>query len=355
MGWRSAIRESRRRSMRGDEIGSTPKRALVSGLVVLGVTATALALWELRAVVALLLLAVILACGMRPGVEALAERGVPRAIGVLAHFVLVLGLLGVGIAFLVPQLVHEARGAIDDSMVAARRPHGGGLGAVIRYQAVSGAASWLHDSASLGALARPAFSASRRAMEVLGGIAFVFACSAYWILDRERIRRSALARLKPATRAEILRTWDHVEQRLGSYVRGQLLLMTVVATTLSTAFTLIGLPYPVLLGVFAGLVEIVPIVGPLLAGVLAVGVGLTVSPGTAALAAAAVYGLRLVQDYVLVPRVIGHAVELPPLLTLIAVAVAGVVVGPALVPLATPFVAVVGAIAEHALRDGPSR
>jgi predicted PurR-regulated permease PerM len=311
------------------------------------------ALWELRVVVALLLLAVILASGMRPGVEALAARGVPRSVGVLLHFAVVIGLLATGGAFLVPQLLHEARAAADESLAASRHGHGSGLGDLIRYQAVAGAARWLHRPGWLEELSGPAWSVSGRALAILGGIAFVLASAAYWILDRDRIRRWVVTPLSPSRRKTVISTWDHVEQRLGSYVRGQLLLITIVATVLSTSFTLIGLPFPLLLGVFAGVVEIIPIVGPLFAGVLAVGVGLTVSPGTAGLAAAAVYGLRLVQDYVLVPRVIGHAVELPPLLTLISVAVAGVVVGPALVPLATPFVAVVSTVAGHVLSDDP--
>jgi predicted PurR-regulated permease PerM len=324
----------------------------VSGLVVLGVLVAALALWELRVVVALLLLALILASGMRPGVEALAARGVPRWVGVIGHLAIVIGLLATGAAFLVPQLVHEARSAVDESLAATHRGHGG-IGNLIRYQAVAGAARWVHRQESLDMLAGTGWSASRRALEIVGGIAFVLACSAYWIVDRERIRRWVVRPLEPSRRGGVLDAWDHVERRLGSYVRGQLILMTIVATVLSTSFALIGLPYPILLGVFAGLVEILPIVGPLVAGVLAVGVGLTVSPSTAALAAAAVYGLRVFQDYVLVPRVIGHAVELPPLLTLVSVAVAGVVIGPALVPLATPFVAVVGTVAEHVFQEDP--
>ena len=74
---------------------------------------------------------------------------------------------------------------------------------------------------------------------------------------------------------------------------------------LSLAFWLDGLPFWLLIGVFAGIVEIVPVIGPLAAGVLAVGAGLTASWQTAVGAAIAVYGLRLLQDYVINPRVIG--------------------------------------------------
>ena len=83
-------------------------------------------------------------------------------------------------------------------------------------------------------------------------------------------------------------------------------MVTFVSTVLSLAFWLIGVPYWLLIGVFAGIVEIVPVIGPLVAGLVAIGAGLTVSWQTAAAAAGAVYGLRLLQDYVIGPRVLGH-------------------------------------------------
>jgi predicted PurR-regulated permease PerM len=86
---------------------------------------------------------------------------------------------------------------------------------------------------------------------------------------------------------------------------------------------------------------------------VAVGIGLTVSLHTALLAAAAVYGLRILQDYVIVPRVLGHAVDLPPLVTLVSVAVVGVALGPALVPLTTPLVASLAVLVEEELGKPP--
>ena len=68
---------------------------------------------------------------------------------------------------------------------------------------------------------------------------------------------------------------DLIDLKLGAYVRGQALLITLVATVLSICFWAIGLPFWLLIAIFAGIVEIVPVIGPLIAGALAVGVGLT--------------------------------------------------------------------------------
>jgi predicted PurR-regulated permease PerM len=325
------------------------RHVLVSGVVALAVAAAALALWELRVVVALLFLAIVLASAMRPGIERLARHGIPRGLGVLGHYV-VLGAAAGGFLYLAaPQLLRQAQEA------GAERGSGSshsGLGAAVGDRAVDALATWIA-SPSLDDVLDPTLRATQRAVAIVSGIAFVLACAAYWALDRDRIRRTLVGRLRPDRRQAAFAAWDRIEQRLGSYVRAQLFLITLVATILSVAFKLIGLPFWLILGVFAGVVEIIPVVGPLLAGVVAVGVGLTVSVHAGALAAAAVYGLRILQDYVIVPRVVGHAVDLPPLLTLVSVAVVGVALGPALVPLTTPVVASLAVLVEGRLERPP--
>ncbi len=92
-------------------------------------------------------------------------------------------------------------------------------------------------------------------------------------------------------------TWNLIDAKLGAYVRGQALLIVLVGVVLSIAFWAIGLPYWLLVGSFAGLVEIVPVIGPFVAGALAVGVGLTVSWQTALAAGLAVLGVRIAEDY----------------------------------------------------------
>ena len=83
---------------------------------------------------------------------------------------------------------------------------------------------------------------------------------------------------------------------------------------------------------------------------LTVGVGLAVSLETAVLAAIAVYGLRLLQDYVISPRVLGHAVGLTPLVVLVSVSAVALLFGAAYVPLATPFVAVLATLVDVIVR-----
>jgi predicted PurR-regulated permease PerM len=120
---------------------------------------------------------------------------------------------------------------------------------------------------------------------------------------------------------------------------------------LSTGFYAIGLPYWLLIGSFAGLVELVPIIGPLAAGALAVGVGLTQSWHMALFAGLIVLGVRQLEDNIVVPKVLGHATGLSPLVVLSSVTAIGILLGAAYVLLAIPIAAVLATLIDVVVRD----
>jgi predicted PurR-regulated permease PerM len=120
---------------------------------------------------------------------------------------------------------------------------------------------------------------------------------------------------------------------------------------LSLAFWAIGEPYFILIGAFAGVVEIVPVIGPISAGALAVAVGATDSWHVAVAAGICVLVVRLLEDYLIVPRVLGDAVGLSPLLVLVSVTAVGILFGGFAVVLAVPLVAVLVTVLDVVVRD----
>jgi predicted PurR-regulated permease PerM len=142
-----------------------------------------------------------------------------------------------------------------------------------------------------------------------------------------------------------------IDQKLGAFVRGELVLIIFVAVVLSACFWAIGLPYWILIGSFAGVFEIVPVIGPLVAGGLAVGVGLTQSWHMAVFAGLIVLAVRQLEDYIVIPRVLGHAVGLSPLVVLVSVTTIGILLGGFYVLLAIPIAAVLATLVDVILRD----
>jgi predicted PurR-regulated permease PerM len=331
-------------------VKETAKRSAIAVLVVLGVLVVALALWKLKLILALLFVAFILAAAMRPGVDALARYRVPRGVGVLLHYLVFALLVAAFLWILVPRAVDQVDNAVSN-LPATRADLGQQArdATGIKHDILLGLQRRLQDVPTASDL--PAAELTVRVFEGFLGVFFVLASAAYWIWERERAER-LLCSLLPRKHTRTVRdTWELIDLKLGAYVRGQALLIGLVGTVLSIVFWVLGLPYWLLVGAFAGLVEIVPVVGPLAAGAVAVGVGLTESVELGAAAGIAVLVVRLLEDYVVIPRVLGDAVGLTPLVVLLSVTATGVLFGGFAVILAIPLAAVATTLVDVIVRD----
>jgi predicted PurR-regulated permease PerM len=326
----------------------TAKQAFVAAVVFVGVIALALALWNLRLLIALLFLAFIVAAAMRPTVEALRTRyRVPRGVGILAHYAALAGLVALLLWLVVPRAIDQIQRATSSDRLESQARETSG----VKHDLLVGLQNRLEDLPSGAELVDPALELTLTAFEVFIGFFFVLASAAYWIFERDRAV-DLVASLVPRPRRRVLwDTWTLIDLKLGAYVRGQALLILFVATVLSTIFWAIGLPFWLLIGIFAGVVEIVPVVGPLAAGALAVGVGLTESPAVGLAAGVAVLVVRLLEDYLVIPRVLGDAVGLTPLVVLVAVTGCGLLFGGFAVILAIPLAAVAATLIDVIVRD----
>jgi predicted PurR-regulated permease PerM len=202
-----------------------------------------------------------------------------------------------------------------------------------------------------GKLVKPLTQAGITAFEVIIGIFFTLAAAAYWIFERDKTI-DLVTSLFPRPKRKLIRdTWDLIDAKLGAFVRGQVLLVLLVAVVLSLLFWAIGEPYWLLVGAFAGLVEIVPVIGPLSAGALAVAVGFTASAHIAVLAVACVIAVRLLEDYLVMPKILGDAVGLSPLLVLVSVTAVGILFSGWAVLFAVPLAAILVTIFDVIFRD----
>jgi predicted PurR-regulated permease PerM len=273
---------------------------------------------------------------MRPSVEALQRRRVPRGVGILLHYAVLAAAVGLLLWAVVPRAVTQIQDALGDA-----ESETGFKGEVL---------TWLNNGLERLPQGRdlfdPALELTLLGFEIALAIFFVFASAAYWIFERDDAVRLVTSLIPRAHRETVGNTWDLIDLKLGAYVRGQLLLIVLVATVLSIAFAAIGLPFWLLIAAFAGVVEIVPVIGPFVAGALAVGVGFTDSVEVGIAAGLIVLVVRLVEDYFVIPHVLGDAVGLSPLLVLISVAATAILFGEFAVLLAIPLAAVLATLFE---------
>jgi predicted PurR-regulated permease PerM len=328
----------------------TAQKTAIATLVAGGIVVTALALWQLKLVIALLFFAFIIAAAIRPAIEWLGRHRVPHGAGLALHYIAFAAIIATALAFAVPRALDQVNHALSPSgktQIASAAKHSKG----VKHQVLVALQKRLNHLPKRSELLKPAANYGAKAFEVIVGIFFTFAAAAYWIFERDKTIDVVCSLLPRPRRKRVRDTWDLIDAKLGAFVRGQALLIVLVGVVLSLLFWAIGLPYWILVGSFAGIVEIVPVIGPLAAGGLAVAVGFTQSIHVAALAAICVLGVRLLEDYVVMPKIIGEAVGLSPLLVLTAVTSIGILFSGWAVLFAVPIAAVVVTLFDVILRD----
>ena len=186
-------------------------------------------------------------------------------------------------------------------------------------------------------------------------IVLALVISLYLLVDGPRFRERSLDIIPPRHRAKALFLQDNVSRVLGSYLRGQLTLALIIGVLAGVGTALLGLPYAVVLGVLAGLFELVPMFGPILSVVPAVLVALFMPFPTVVWVVLFFLAIQQVENNVLAPRISGHAVGLHPLGAMFALLagfqLAGLLGGLFAVPLAGVLWVLLGAAYRNVLAE----
>ncbi len=302
----------------------------------LAVGALAFGIWQVRSVLILLLLAVTLAAAIRPGVEWLRRHRVPESVAILLHFAVVGGAIGLLVWLAVPPALHQIGHALGT-------PHAHTTGT--RDVVLTWLQQHLRQLPTGAQLLHPVATYGHKAGEAVVAVFFTLAATWYCVSERNAIIRLLTALAPESKRDKARETYLAIDNRLGAYTRLRFLMVFAVGAVLSAGFYVIGLNYWLLAGAFVGLIEIVPIIGPIVGSILVLGVGLPQSLHIAALSLLWLVAVREFQSYVVNPR-IGRTVGLSPLVTLLSVAVVGVLFGGLAVILAVPFTSAVATLID---------
>jgi predicted PurR-regulated permease PerM len=162
------------------------------------------------------------------------------------------------------------------------------------------------------------------------------------------MQRFVLAVLPLAYRAGVREGWNIVEERLGLWMRGQLTLMVFIGVVTTIAYVVLGLENALLLGLIAGIAEIIPIVGPALGAIPALmSAVITGGPELALLVAGVYVVIQVIEGHVLVPMVMRNAVGLPPYVVIVSLLIGAAVAGLIGALLAVPAAAALVVVLER--------
>jgi hypothetical protein len=187
---------------------------------------------------------------------------------------------------------------------------------------------------------------------VVGVVAYllsILAIAFYWTMELPRVERLVLSFVPVGQRTHVLTIWHEIEFKLGAFIRAQGVAMLAIGVASAAGYAAIGLPNVLVLGVLAGLLEAVPLVGPVLAAVPAVLVAVPLGIADVLWVIGLATLLQVVENNVLMPRLMSHAVGVSSLVGLVAVLAFGTLYGVLGVFLAIPLTAVIQVLLDRIL------
>lgn len=325
------------------------REIVTATLVVAAVLGGFFLLYRFRVVVFLLLAAFVINVAITPTVNWLVARGRSRPLAVALIYLALLTAITLFVILLGPMLVNQVNNfsaKIPEYYRSGRELLIASPNYVLRRVALIApvqmivAAPIETDEQALAQAASflAGVSTALRALLVAGTL---FALAYYWNLESQRVKLWLL-RFAPAQRRDGIRAVvDEAETTVGAFLAGQLFLGLVIGVTSLAAYLLIGLPNAVALAVLAGLFELIPLVGPVLGAGAALVVALVYDPSKALWVVAAAVLIQALENYILVPRVVGQSAGVNPLVTLLALAAFGALFGIPGALLAIPLAAMV--------------
>jgi len=321
--------------------------------VVLAVALALYIIYKLTGLILLLILSVFFAYLVHPLVEFIRRPiklfgrkwAMPQVLAISLAYLIIIGALAIALSFVVPRL----RGQFPE-FVEQVRGYWQKLGAArefLRLHRLPGPV--------IDALNRIAGFAASMVESIVASLGYFYwlvlipILSFFLLKDAESFRRSALQMLpRGRWRWRGDEFFQDINKTLAAYVRAQLTACLFIGIVCSLGFALLGLPSPLVLGFIAGVFEFVPLIGPLtIAIIAAVVAALSLGGFTAFMVLVFLGVLRIVQDYFIYPRLIGHGIHLHPLAVILAILAGAELGGVAGVFLAIPAVAILTVSYRH--------
>ena len=345
---------------------AAPSQTRIVLQIILTIAAVALGFWTLHrlaSVVLVFVLAALFAYVVAPLVQLAGRpiriagrpRRLPRAAAIALVYVLIAGGVSGGAALLLPSATEQ----IND--IVARAPayaesivtweHGWS-----RYYERLRIPGELRQSIdqSAHAAAEGAVRAVQgsllglvRSLSYMPWLLLIPILAFFLLKDAATLQRTLIRALPHDGQLRGHRLFEELNAALAAYTRAQLFACAFVGVVCGVGFAVLGIPYPVLLGVLAGVLEFIPLVGPLVLAAVAATIGALQAPMLAVWAVGFLGVLRLIEDYAIYPRLIHRSVQLHPLAVILAALAGAELGGIAGMFLAVPAAAIASVLYRH--------
>jgi len=269
-------------------------------------------LFQIREVILIFFIALLIMTILNPLVTRLSRIKIPRSISIILIYLLIFALFVVAIVGLIPPLVEQTTSFANGLPKYLQNL---GLSRLLSEQIIEQAVSQIGSLPSYAI--RVGLTIFSNVLSVIMVLFFAF----YLLLSRDKIDVQLSSIFGESRKEKIGKLLDTLEVRLGGWARGEMILMLFIGLTNFIGLTLLGIPFALPLAILAGLLEIVPNIGPIIAAIPAVVIGLSISPLTGIATVALVFLIQQLENYVLVPKIMEKSVGVSPIITLLCLAI----------------------------------
>lgn len=296
------------------------------------------ALYQIREVIILLFIAIIFMSALAPIVDTFVKYKIPKSLAIAFTYIVIIGALVFLISAVITPLVEQTTNLFQTL------PHT--IETLFPYASIDKSVL----QSQLTNFSKNALTFTFAIFNNFLALTSVLVLTFYLLLERHRLD-DLIAQFFVGQKIRVSGIVSQIEDKLGSWMRGQIVLSLIIGVMAYIVLFLFQVPYALPLAILAGLFEVVPVIGPIISSIPAIMIAYLVSPFTALMVGISFFVIQQLENHIIVPQVMKKAVGLNPLIVILAVAIGGKLLGISGALLAVPITVVVQIITQDILEE----
>lgn len=268
-------------------------------------------LYQIQQIILAFFVAVILMSALNPLVDKMERKYFPRILAILLLYVLILGVFGLMVASVVPPLVEQTSILINRIPIYVQQFEVPGIDPNLFVSQIP----------KLAEIPANILKFSLGFFSNLVAVLAILIITFYLLLERKNLKHHLLILFGEDQEKKAEAFINKAEKQLGSWVRGEIILMTIIGVMTYIGLRFLGIEFALPLALLAGILEIVPNIGPVLAAIPAIIAGLAISSPIGLAVAALYFLVQQLENSLIVPKVMEKAVGVNPLVTILSLAI----------------------------------
>lgn len=309
----------------------------ISHKTIIFITLFILGLWIIyliRDLLIILFIAAIFVSALSPIVNFLIKLKIPKALSITITYIIIVIFVGGLFVGIIPPLVEQSSRliAVMPSLV----------GQFFNITNIDASVF----SSEISSISKNLFSITVSLFDNLLAVVFLLVLTFYMLLEKDKLE-SRIASLFKKREERVRKLIVKIEEKLGSWLQGQLILSLLIGLLSYIGLTFLNIPFALPLALIAGILEVIPVIGPIISAIPAIFLAFTVSPILSVVVAAMYLVIQQLENHLIVPQVMKRAVGLNPLIVILAIAIGSRLLGISGALLAVPLSVVIQIIATE--------